>query len=218
MSLESWWNIVSTSSWMVHGTEELKTFNSLLVTSLIFGKEIEVLELNELSGNLEGNLITPSVDEWHGHVIKEDGHLLATWWSVSSNLLLLNIFEGLLEVEWSSSTGEVQSLEKHLIGVEFGGVHEDDRGLSSTWSSNKEGVLMSWFISLVISHDWEVGNLLDDVLSSSGITSWDKELGELDSSWWCPGLSYPHLPLEGLFVDVVVINCLLVNLHSLGRD
>ena len=45
---------------------------------------------------------------------------------------------------------------------------------------------MTWLISLVVSHDWEIGTLLNNVLSSSGVTCWDKKLGELESSWRSP--------------------------------
>lgn len=37
VSLESWWNIIPTTTWMVHGAEELETLDSLLITSLILG-------------------------------------------------------------------------------------------------------------------------------------------------------------------------------------
>lgn len=130
-------------------------------------------------------------------------------------MLLLNILKGLLEVVWSGGTGEVKSLEEHLVRVELLGVHEDDGSLGGTWSSYKKGVLVTWLISLIVSHDWQVSNLLNDVLSSGGITSWDKKLRELNSSWWVPNFSYPDLPLEGGFVDVVVIDGLLINLHLL---
>ena len=136
MSLESMWNIVSSSSWMHHGTKELKVLDSSEDTSLIFGQEVDTSLFNELSDNLKGNLITPSVDEWHGHIIKEDRHLFSTEWNVNSNLFLLDFrFDRFLEVTWSGSTREIDSLES-LLFSEFVSEHEDSGGLGSTWSTD----------------------------------------------------------------------------------
>jgi hypothetical protein len=57
-----------------------------------------------LSCNLKGFLITPSVDERHGHIIKEDSHLLVLWWCIGLYLFLLDFcFDGVLEVPWGGS-------------------------------------------------------------------------------------------------------------------
>lgn len=136
MSLESMWNIVSSSSWMHHGTKELKVLDSSEDTSLIFGQEVNTSLFNELSDDLKSNLITPSVNERHGHIIKEDRHLFSTEWNVNSNLFLLDFgFDRFLEVTWSGSTGEIDSLESLFLS-ELVGEHEDSGGLGSTWSTD----------------------------------------------------------------------------------
>lgn len=112
---------------MVHTTEELETFDLLLITSVILSKEIEVLELNQLSGDFKCNLITPCIDERHGDIIKEDSHFLLSGWSVGSDLLSLDDGTNrLLEVVWCGGTGEVHSVEEHLVGIELVAVHHDD--------------------------------------------------------------------------------------------
>ena len=204
---------------MVHTTQELETFNLLLITSVILGKEVEVFKLDQLSGDFESNLITPSVDERHGDIIKEDSHFLLTGWSVGSDLLSLDHgTDRLLEGIGGGGTGEVHSVEEHLVGVEFAAVHHDDGGLGSTWSSYEEGVVVSWLISLLGSHDWELGDLLDDILGSGGISSWDEELRESDSLGRVPHLSGPDGPLESGLTNVVVVNSLVVNLNLLWAD
>jgi len=123
MSLESMWNIVSSSSWMHHGTKELKVLDSSEDTSFIFRQEINTSLFNELSDNLKSNLISPSVDKRHRHIIKEDRHLLSSKRNVDSNLFLFNFgFDRFLEVTWSGGTREIDSLESLFIS-EFVGEH-----------------------------------------------------------------------------------------------
>ena len=130
-------------------------------------QEVEALMLDQLTSDFQSDLITPCVDERHGNIINEDGHVLSTWWGESSHLLLLNLsLNRLLEVEWSSSTREVDSLEEHLLSVELVAVHHDDGGLGSTWSSNEKSVQVAWFLSSLMSHMWQVSNLINDILSS----------------------------------------------------
>jgi len=211
VSLQSVWDVVSSVSWMHHGSQELKIVDLLEDTSEILVKEVESLLLNELSGDLKGDLISPKVDKWHGHVVKEDSHLLSTWWSKDSGLLLLNFsLDGVLEVLWLGSTGEVDSLLEHLRCIKLVAVHDDHRGLGSTRGSNQEGVKHSWLLSDVGS-DWvQASNLVDDEFSSAGIGSWDKELREDDSLWSTPVLWLPEFPLLGSVVIEVVEDGLLV--------
>lgn len=90
MSLESVRNIILTTSWVKHCANELKVFNILEEAPLILGKEVEALLLNQLTSDLESDLITPSVNKRHGDIINEDRHLLASWRGEGLDLLLLN--------------------------------------------------------------------------------------------------------------------------------
>jgi len=219
VSLQSMWNIITSTTWMVHGSEELHFLNTSEVSTLILGEEIETFLLNELSGNLKSNLITPKVDERHGDIIQEDGHSLTTWWGESSDLFLLNFsFDRLLEVIWSGGTGEVDSLEEHFFWIELAAVNDEVRGLGGTWTSDKKGVSVSWLLSSLVSHVWKVSNLVDDILNSSGVTSWDKKLRELNSLWRSPAFSLPKFPLLGGLINIVVKDSLFVNGTSLSRD
>jgi hypothetical protein len=74
---------------MHHSANELQVLDVLEETSLILTQEIEAFMLNELTSNFKCDLITPCVNERHRDVINKDSHLLATWWRVSFNLLLL---------------------------------------------------------------------------------------------------------------------------------
>jgi len=68
----------------------LKSFDASEVTTVVLGQEVETLMVDELSHNLESDLITPSVDEWHGHIIEEDSHFLAAGRNEGTSLLSLN--------------------------------------------------------------------------------------------------------------------------------
>ena len=209
------WDIITSTTWMVHGSEELHSLDTSEVSTLILRKEIETFLLNELSGNLKSDLITPKVDERHGDIIEEDGHSLSTWWGESPDLFLLNFsFDGLLEVIWSSSTGEVDSLEEHFLWVELGGIDDQVGGLGGTWSSDKKCVSVSWLLSSLVSHVWEIGDLVDDVLDSGGVTGWDKKLRELNSLWWVPCFGLPKLPLLGVLINIVIKDGLFVDTGS----
>jgi hypothetical protein len=59
---------------MKHCTDELQVFNTHEETSKIFLEEVEALLLNELTSDLECDLITPCVDERQGDIIDEDSH------------------------------------------------------------------------------------------------------------------------------------------------
>jgi hypothetical protein len=116
----------------------LKVLNRLEETPLILGKEVEALMLNQLTSDLKSDLITPCVDERHGDIIDEDSHLLSSWRSEGLDLFLLNFsLDGLLEVEWSGGTGEIDSLVEHDFGIELAAVHLADGCLGCTWRSNK---------------------------------------------------------------------------------
>ena len=90
VSLESWWDVVTATTWMVHGCKIHQVFNDFQVSNIILVQEVNSFLLNKLSCNLKSFLITPVVDERHGDIIKEHSHLFVLWWSVGLNLLLLN--------------------------------------------------------------------------------------------------------------------------------
>jgi hypothetical protein len=69
LTLQTVRNIVPTTTWVIHGTQELEVVNLLEITSLVLVKEVEALLDDELTSNLKSNLITPSVNEWHAQVI-----------------------------------------------------------------------------------------------------------------------------------------------------
>jgi len=73
LSFQPVWNIITSSSRMIHGTDVGKIFNTLEITSLSFIEPIETSLLNKLSYNLKCNLITPFIDERHTQIINEDG-------------------------------------------------------------------------------------------------------------------------------------------------
>ena len=100
MSLKPGWNVVSSTTGPVHGSQELEVLNLLEVTTVILVQEVVTLGFNELSGDFESDLISPGVDERHGHVIKEHTHLLSSWWGVGLTLLLVNLrVDRILEVD-----------------------------------------------------------------------------------------------------------------------
>jgi hypothetical protein len=187
VSLKSVWNIILTTTWMKHCTNELEILNGLEETSVILGQEVETFMLDQLTSDLQSDLITPCVYERHRNIINEDSHVLSTWWGESSNLLFLNLsLNGLLEVEWSSGTREIDSLEEHCLRVKFGAVHEAYGSLGSSWRSNKKSVEMSWLRSSSMSDNWKRSDLGHDVLSSGGLTSWNKQLRESNLLWSLP--------------------------------
>jgi hypothetical protein len=99
---------------MIHGTQELQVVDGLEDTTGVLIQEVEALLVNKLTSDFKSNLITPSVHERHGQIIKEEGHLLVVWWNVNLGLLTLNFsFNRILEVSWLSSTGEVDTFEQH---------------------------------------------------------------------------------------------------------
>jgi len=132
-------------------------------------------------------------------------------------MLLDFTFNSQLEVSRSGGTGEVNSLEG-LIFVELGTVHQDDRSLSSTSTSNKQGVLQSLLLSDDRSLKRKVGDLVNDILSASRVTGRDQQLREHNLLWGIPHLRCYHGPSLGLRIDNVIENCLLLSNHLLWAD
>ena len=90
LTLETVGDVISTTAWMVHGSQELEVVDGLEGTSQVLLKEVETFLVNELASDLEGNLVTPSVDERHAQVVQEEGHLLIVWWNEDLCLFTLD--------------------------------------------------------------------------------------------------------------------------------
>ena len=137
---------------MVHSSQELKASDFLGVTSLFLVQEVEAAEVNELTGDLERDLILPLVDLRHGEVIKEDNKLLVGEWTIVLSVLLLDFrIDRLLEVVWEGVEREVDSL-KGIICRHASRVHEDDRGLGSTSTTNEQSVEETDLLTLFRAH------------------------------------------------------------------
>lgn len=76
------WNVVTTSSRVVHSTHVGEIFDAFEVSSLSFVKPVESSLFNELSDNFEGDLVAPLVHEGHAHVVDEDSHQFVLWRTV----------------------------------------------------------------------------------------------------------------------------------------
>ncbi len=133
---------------MSHSCHELEAEDLLELTSFLLIEEIEATSIDELSGDLEGNLILPLVDLRHGEVIKEDSKLLVLEGTEDLGVLLLDFrLNRLLEVVGLSVEREVDSLEGEFLLVEAGSVHQDDGCLGSTLTTNDESVKKTWLLS-----------------------------------------------------------------------
>jgi len=109
-------------------------------------------------------------------------------------------------------------MEEHRSCVELVAVHHNDGGLGGTRSSNKKSVVVRWLVSLFTSHNWKISNLLDDVLSSGGISSWDQKLRENNFFWWLPVGSLPHGPLHGCLINIVIEDGFVIDLEFLRSN
>ena len=204
---------------MVHGSQELEARDHLGVTSLFLIEEVEATEVNELTGDFEGDLIVPLVNLRHGEVIKEDDKLLVLERTVILGVLLLDFrLNGLLEVVWERVEREVDSLEGVLLLVKTALVHEDNRSLGGTGTTNKKGVEETDLSSALRAHLVERTDLLNDVLGTSRVSSRDEELREDEDARLLPLDGLPVLPLTGLRVDVVVEDGLLLEIGAVGGD
>jgi hypothetical protein len=87
---------------VVHGSKELQLVDPVELTTVILAQEVETLLVHELTRDFKSDLITPSINERHAQVIKEDGHVLATEGHVDTGLFTLDFrFDGLLEIQGS---------------------------------------------------------------------------------------------------------------------
>jgi hypothetical protein len=175
--------------------------------------------LDDESNNLEGFLISPVVDFRHGEIIQEAEHLLATNRSEDTGLEFGNLtFNRGLDVRRSGGAGEINSLERVGISIEFSCVHKNDGSLSSTSGTNKQGVLKTLLSTVVISLKGQSRNLINDVLRTSRITGRDKQLREHDLLRSIPGFGLPDSPLFGLGVNEIIKDSFLLVELLLGTD
>ena len=78
LSLQSVRDVVSSSSWVVHGAQELQVLDGSEVPSVVLGQEVESLLVHELSGDFQSDLVAPVVHKRHGHVVQEHSHFLSS--------------------------------------------------------------------------------------------------------------------------------------------
>jgi hypothetical protein len=115
-----------------------------------------------------------------------------------------------LKIGGSSGTREIDSLERVSVTVEFSSVHEDDGCLSCTSSSNQKSMLETMLTTFVVSFKGKSRDLINDVLSTSGVTCGDKELGEHNLLGSVPAIGLPERPFFGLGVKEVIENSFLL--------
>jgi hypothetical protein len=138
---------------MAHSSQIVKVLDIHELSTQFFLKRIESTVVNELTSDLECNLVTPFVHLWHRDIIQENCKMLFSEWEVVLGILSLYLTgDGILEVVWESIEREVDSLGRVLLSVLFRKVHQDDGCLTGTNTTNKKSVLQSWFVSLFRSH------------------------------------------------------------------
>lgn len=196
---------------MLHRTQEVQTSDGLEVSSLLLVKEVETLLVHQLTGDLKGNLVTPSVDSRHADIIHEDAQTPVSKRLVLSSLLLNFRLNRLLEVVGLRVVREVNSLER-LLRWELHGVHQDDRGLRSSRSSNEESALASSLFTYLRSEVSQSSHLLNDIVRSCRIWRWDEQLREDELLWLLPGRHLPSLPTLRGWVDEILKDGLLIAL------
>mmetsp|Transcript_44095 Transcript_44095/g.42770 ORF Transcript_44095/g.42770 Transcript_44095/m.42770 type:complete len:971 (-) Transcript_44095:205-3117(-) len=212
-------DVIPASSRMVHGTQIHQILNGPEVATVVLGQEVEAFLVDELPGDLQGDLVAPGVHKGHGHVIQEHRHLLPIGRVERPRLLPLHLrFYRLLEVVGGGGAGEVDPLEEHLVLVELGGVHEDNRGFGGARASHEQGGDLADFFPFLGLDLGEAGDLVDDELGPGGVDGGDQQLGEGQPLRGLPLLRLPQLPLLGDGVDVVVVDRLLVDTHLLLGD
>jgi hypothetical protein len=211
MSLHSVGNGVTSTSGVAHGRAVLHVLNLVEETGLFGVEGVKTSLLNDKSDNFKGFLITPIVNLGHGEIIQEAEHLLVSNRSEDTSLMFSDFtFNTSLGVGRSSSTGEIDSLEGVSVTIELGSVHQDYGGLSSTSSTDQQGVLETVLSTLVISLKGELGNLINDVLSTSRVTGRNKELGEHNLLGSSPAIRLPETPVFGLGIKEVIEDSFLL--------
>jgi hypothetical protein len=123
-----------------------------------------------------------------------------------------------LDVRRSGGAGEINSLERVSISIEFSCVHKDDGSLSSTSGTNKQGVLETVLLTIMVSLKGESRNLINDILSTGRITGGDKQLREHDLLRSIPVFGLPDRPLFGLGINEIVKDSFLLVELLLGAD
>jgi hypothetical protein len=126
LPLETVGDIITTTTWMLHGSDVDETLDILEITSLSLIQHVESSSLYQLSDDLQSDLVTPLVNKRHRHIIYEYSHHLTHGrCEVLTNLEITLSLDSGLEHRRRCGRREVDSLEKHPIFVELLGIHEN---------------------------------------------------------------------------------------------
>ena len=72
LTFKSSWYVVTTSSWVIHGSNIEQIFDVFEVSSHGLIEHVESTLLNQLSDNFQSDLITPFIHKWHRNIINKD--------------------------------------------------------------------------------------------------------------------------------------------------
>jgi len=154
---------------MIHSSDVRQVLDALEVTSLSLVQPIKSTLLDELSDDLQSDLITPLIDEGHTHIVDEDRKLFVLRWSIFlTHLVIAFLLDGCLEQTWWCSWWEVNSLEELNWNIEFQGPHQHGWSLGcSRTSDQKDSVLYesSWRVN----RSWLSKNTVSEVINSEWI-------------------------------------------------
>lgn len=81
MPLKPIWNIVTTTTWVLHGTNIDKVLDVLEVTPLSLIQHVKSSLVHQLTHYFKSDLVAPLIHKGHRKIINEHGHHLALWWS-----------------------------------------------------------------------------------------------------------------------------------------
>jgi len=138
MALHSIRDRVTSTSGVTHSGAILHLLECVERSSFLRVKCVKTSLLNDESDDFKGFLITPIVNLGHGEIIQEAEHFFVSNRPVDTGLMFGDFtFNTELEVRRSGSTREIDSLERLNITIKLFSIHEDNRSLSSTRSTNK---------------------------------------------------------------------------------
>lgn len=105
--------VVLTAAWLLHGANILELLDEFFLTDIESFKHVETAVFDELSDNLEGDLISPLINYRHVNIINKQDHFFVVLRHVGLTRGLLGggLGDGLIEIEWSGGGGKVHSFE-----------------------------------------------------------------------------------------------------------